>query len=93
MPSRHRFINATFGPVALPTIGWQIDAFGHGAGYTSLTAAMGFEAMIGQKIDYQDHAARAATQTLEFEWKPDPANQPDTVVFGHIMWDNTEGYS
>ena len=37
----HRFINQTFGPHALPDVGWQIDAFGHSAGYTALTAAMG----------------------------------------------------
>lgn len=35
----HRFLNSTFGPAALPTVGWQIDAFGHSAGYTALTAA------------------------------------------------------
>ena len=28
----HRFINATFGPEALPTVGWQIDAFGQCCG-------------------------------------------------------------
>ena len=39
----HRFINATFGPAALPDVGWQIDASGHSAGYTALTAAMGFK--------------------------------------------------
>ena len=39
----HRFINQTFGPHALPDVGWQIDAFGHSAGYTALTAAMGMD--------------------------------------------------
>ena len=45
----HRFINATFGPAALPDVGWQIDAFGHCAGYTALTAAMGFKVAAGVK--------------------------------------------
>ena len=89
----HRFINETFGPDALPTVGWQIDAFGHGAGYTSLTAAMGIKAMIGQKIDFQDQARRAAAQELEFRWTADPTNHPNRSVFGHIMFDNTGGYS
>ena len=82
----HRFINETFGPDALPTVGWQIDAFGHGAGYTSLTAAMGIKAMIGQKIDFQDQARRAAAQELEFRWTADPTNHPNRSVFGHIMF-------
>ena len=89
----HRFINQTFGPDALPNVGWQIDAFGHSAGYTALTAAMGMQAAIGQKIDYQDHARRAQAQELEFVWKTDPTNQPSASVFGHLMFDNTGGYS
>ena len=74
-------------------VGWQIDAFGHNAGYTAMTASMGLQSMIGQKIDWQDHAQRAASKTLEFEWIADPNNQPNTSVFGHIMFDNTMGYS
>eukprot|EP00729_Bicosta_minor_P015233 gene15233-31385_t len=89
----HRFINATFGDDALPTVGWQIDAFGHSAGYTSLTTDMGLDYFIGQKIDFQDWGARAASEELEFEWTPDPVNKPDKTVFGHVMWDNTQGYS
>lgn len=74
----HRFINATFGDDALPTVGWQIDAFGHSAGYTSLTTDMGLDYFIGQKIDFQDWGARAASEELEFEWTPDPVNKPGT---------------
>ena len=54
---------------------------------------MGFKAAIGQKIDFQDHKRRAATHELEFAWTPDPTNQPTVDVFGHIMFDNTGGYS
>ena len=35
----HRFIAATFGPEALPTVGWQIDSFGHSAGYFPVSIA------------------------------------------------------
>lgn len=45
-----RFINTTFGPEALPTVGWQIDSFGHSAGYSRLTVDMGFSTFIGQKV-------------------------------------------
>jgi hypothetical protein len=89
----HRFINQTFGPSALPNVGWQIDAFGHSAGSAALMAAMNMKAVIGQKIDFQEHAHRAKAQELEFLWKADPTNQPNTSVFGHLMFDNTGGYS
>ena len=43
-----QFLNATFGPDALPTVGWQIDAFGHSAGYSRLTVDMGLTSFIGR---------------------------------------------
>eukprot|EP00039_Didymoeca_costata_P021082 m.343349 g.343349 ORF g.343349 m.343349 type:complete len:972 (+) comp22716_c0_seq1:109-3024(+) len=89
----HRFLNNTFGADALPTVGWQIDPFGHAAGYTTLTAEMGFEAFIGQKTDYQEFDARNKSKQLEFNWYTDYENKPNTTVFGHLMWDNTKGYS
>jgi hypothetical protein len=89
----HRFINQTFGLSALPDVGWQIDAFGHSAGSAALMAAMNIKAVIGQKIDFQEHAHRAQEQELEFLWKADRTNQPNTSVFGHLMFDNTDGYS
>merc|ERR1719199_912470 len=82
----HRFLNATFGPEALPTVGWQIDPYGHSLSYTALTAAMGFDAMVGQKIDYQEWRNRAATKSLEFQWKlPQLGSDPSPSVLGHIL--------
>ena len=42
---------------------------------------------------FQDQARRAAAQELEFAWTPDPLNRPGVGVFGHLMCDNTAGYS
>eukprot|EP00937_MAST-01D_sp_MAST-1D-sp2_P000930 g930.t1 len=100
----HRFINDTFGPRALPTVSWQIDPYGHSAGYAALSRAMGLDAFVGQKINQQVHDARAAARELEFEWLPpagagagagtDAANgaTPDAML-GHLLYDNTAGYS
>jgi lysosomal alpha-mannosidase len=89
----HRFINATFGPEALPTVSWQIDSFGHSAGYASLAATMGLRYFIGQKIDTQEQARRAAAHQLEFVWTPDAINFPNRTVLSHLLYDNTMGYS
>lgn len=54
---------------------------------------MGFRYFVGQKIDYQDYALRAAAKELEFSWRPDVVNKPNIDVVGHVMWDNLRGYS
>ena len=87
----HRFLNETFGPDALPTVSWQIDAFGHSAGYAKLAQRMGLTSMIGQKVDFQEQDAREAARALEFTWTPDAQSAPEETMLGHLMWDNTQG--
>jgi len=55
--------------------------------------SVGFDSFIGQKVDYQDHDLRAASQRLEFEWTPDSLNRPNISLFGHLLYSNTMGYS
>ena len=88
-----RFLNETFGVEALPTVNWQIDAFGHSAGYAKLAQKMGLTSFIGQKIDFQEQLARQAGKALEFTWTPDANSAPAETMLGHLMWDNTQGYS
>lgn len=48
----HQFLNSTFG--FTPTIGWQIDPFGHSGTQASLmTGALGFDAVYFARSDYQ----------------------------------------
>lgn len=90
----HRFLNATFGPDALPTVGWQIDPYGHSRSYTGLTAAMGFDTFVGQKIDFQEWNNRAATKSLEYQWQlPAFGAAPNPSLLGHLLDDNWGGYS
>lgn len=47
-----RWLNATFGKV--PSVGWQIDPFGHSATHASLILGLGgFEALFFGRADYQ----------------------------------------
>ena len=50
----HRFIVEQFGSQHVPTIGWQIDPFGHSATQASLlSGVMGFDGLFFGRIDYQ----------------------------------------
>ena len=49
----HRWIKRTFGGEHLPTIGWQIDPFGHTIEFGSILSQMGFNASFLGRIDYQ----------------------------------------
>ena len=47
-----RFLKETFG--VLPTIGWQLDPFGHSSTNAALmTGALGFDATFFGRADYQ----------------------------------------
>ena len=78
----HRFILEEFGRDAIPTIGWQIDPFGHSATQASLMAAeVGFNGLFFGRIDYQDHDKRIAEKNLEFVWRASQSLGADAQVF------------
>ena len=62
----HQYILTQFGPNANPTIGWQIDPFGHSATQAALLSAeVGFDALFFGRIDCQlstHHSHRAHMQ-------------------------------
>lgn len=64
-------INETFGPCALPRVGWQIDPFGHAREFSSLLAGMGYDGLFLGRIDYQDKRTRLQRQTMETLWRGD----------------------
>ena len=67
----HQYILNEFGPEANPTVGFQLDPFGHSATQASLlSAGIGFNALFFGRIDYQDHDLRVASKDLQFVWAP-----------------------
>lgn len=65
----HLWLLHTLGVV--PTVGWQLDPFGHAASQASLfTARTGFDALYFGRIDYQDLALRKKRQACEGLWQP-----------------------
>ena len=70
----HKFIQQEFGDAALPTVGWQIDPFGHSATQAALlSGALGFDALFFGRIDHQDHDLRMANRQMEFLWRASPS--------------------
>ena len=78
----HAFLKDTLGVV--PTIGWQLDPFGHSATQASLmTAKVGFDALYFGRIDYQDLEMRKNSSDCEGLWQPSvgttTTSETDTV--------------
>ncbi|KAL3141201.1 hypothetical protein ABBQ38_003541 [Trebouxia sp. C0009 RCD-2024] len=64
----HSFLKEQFGKV--PTIGWQLDPFGHSATHASLMCGLlGFDALFFGRADYQDMEVRKAAKQMEVLWR------------------------
>ena len=82
----HLFIREQFGEQAIPTVGWQIDPFGHSATQAALlSAAVGFDGLFFGRIDYQDRTNRLLKKELEVVWSASPSYGPSNYVFAGAM--------
>lgn len=64
----HKFLKDEFN--YLPSVGWQLDPFGHSSTQAGLLGAeLGFDSLFFGRIDYQDHAIRSKEKRLEFIWR------------------------
>lgn len=76
----HEFIANEFGQ--FPTIGWQIDPFGHSATQAALlSATVGFKGLFFGRIDHQDHDFRMQNKEMEFIWRASPSYGANAQVF------------
>lgn len=53
-----------------PTIGWQIDPFGHSSTQARIFYDMGMDAWFFSRVDYQDKENRLNTKNLEMILNP-----------------------
>ena len=63
-----RFIHDTFG--VLPTVAWDVDAFGHSDENTRLLAELGYDAMFFSRLDESEKVQRSGQQAMNFLWRP-----------------------
>lgn len=88
----HKFIAEVFGPTALPTIGWQIDPFGHSSLQAHLMGALlGFDAVFLGRTDYQDLAQRKQGRQLELLWRPSPSLGSEGQILASTIYSGNYG--
>jgi alpha-mannosidase len=84
----HQYIVKEFGAAANPSIGWQVDPFGHSSTQAALLSAeVGFDALFFGRIDYQDHNQRVARKEMQFAWAPSPSLGSDASVWTEVALD------
>ena len=64
----HQFIFKEFG--VKPTIGWDIDTFGHSDTNNRLYAEMGFDAMFFSRLDRDEKDQRSRERKMTYLWRP-----------------------
>ncbi|XP_064076196.1 lysosomal alpha-mannosidase-like isoform X1 [Vanessa tameamea] len=79
-------LNETFGPCAMPRVGWQIDPFGHSREFASLLAAMGYDGLFLGRIDYQDKRARLKQKRMEMLWRGDDDLGKSSDIFTGALY-------
>ena len=84
MATGHKFLLETFGYI--PTIGWQIDPFGHSEANADMYAKMGFDALFFMRVDYQDKAKRMDNKTMEMLWVPKSGTGAPEGIFTHVLY-------
>jgi alpha-mannosidase len=86
----HRFLKDQFDYV--PTVGWQIDPFGHSSVQASLLSAeAGFDALYFARIDWQEKSHRLANNDMEMVWRASPSLGADAEVFTGAFLDGNYG--
>ena len=84
----HQYIVEEFGPEANPTVGWQLDPFGHSSTQAALlSAGIGFNALFFGRIDYQDHDIRVKNKDLQFTWAPSQSQGMSQAVYTEASLD------
>lgn len=77
-----KFLHDNFGVV--PTIGWQIDPFGHSSTNAALFSKMGIDAFWMARIDREEKEIRKAQQNLEFIWQPRTSQDDENQVLAIV---------
>jgi len=83
------------GSCAVPSIGWQIDPFGHSKEQARLFAEIGFEGLFFARIDYQDKDSRKANQGLQMWWEGGEEGDKNRTIFTGVFdnhYSHPEGF-
>lgn len=72
-----------------PQIGWQVDPFGHSSLTPTLFSAVGYQALVINRIHYSLKASYKSNKHMEFMWKGcrecSPELKERLKIFTHIL--------
>ena len=83
MAEGHAWLRDTFG--VEPTVGWQIDTFGHAASSAALLSQMGLAAQVINRIHWRQKNEWRSFRHLEFNWRGVPALGGSAVPLMHVL--------
>jgi len=89
MTAGHLFLKETFGEQYIPTVGWQIDPFGHSKGNAWTYQKFGFDWNLVSRIDHQDLTWRRDNQELEFIWHPFDSFDSSQDILSYVTYDGS----
>ncbi|EAS02490.2 glycoside hydrolase family 38 amine-terminal domain protein (macronuclear) [Tetrahymena thermophila SB210] len=70
----------------IPTVGWQLDPFGHQNANAALYSQMGLNAQWFARIDYQDYAQRSQNKGFEMIWSPEQNSGEENYIFSAVNY-------
>ncbi|XP_074026193.1 lysosomal alpha-mannosidase isoform X2 [Leptinotarsa decemlineata] len=90
-----RIIDDILGKCGRPTIGWQIDPFGHSREQASLLSQMGYDGVFFARLDHDDLDQRKKDRRLDFVWQGSD-NLDNSTIYGGIfatdLYNSPPGY-
>ncbi|KAH9487621.1 Lysosomal alpha-mannosidase [Bulinus truncatus] len=84
------FITNTFGHCAHARGAWHVDLFGYSREHASILSQLGYDSLILNRIDFQEHEHRKKSKTQEFLWLTSPQTLKNrSTLFTSLL---TDGY-
>uniref|UniRef100_A0A905ATF6 Alpha-mannosidase n=1 Tax=Glossina morsitans morsitans TaxID=37546 RepID=A0A905ATF6_GLOMM len=81
-------ISLAFGNCARPTVGWQIDTFGHSRVMAGIFAQMGYDGQFFSRIDFEEKEILLKSRSLELIWQTRDDFDENLEIFSGIFYDN-----
>lgn len=79
----HDYLLKNFG--VRPRFAWQIDPFGHSSLTPTLAAAVGFDALVINRIHHNLQSYFKQTRHMEFVWQGSPSLGEESEIFTHVL--------
>ena len=83
MAEGHAWLYETFG--IRPSVGWQLDPFGHSAASASLLGRMGVSSLVVNRINYNLKYRWRSARSMEFQWQSAAPCLHWRSLFTHVL--------